>query len=442
MRDLLFNLVDESPAGGYTDARHERRTITELALDERGPQLSSHEKTGGFCRIAGLRGMAHVAFTEPESAIKLVKRETRNASAVAGTSISAPPARVARVECPKQQPIEGRVKTLRENYALLSGFPAIKRASLYFRQERCHKLFANSAGTFLEQDQQWDFCLLSVLVENGQWAVEVLSAADGVLQDEQFHIEQLGRWTESLRSATMPSKGRYTVILEPQLAGAVIHETVGHLSEADNTTRSRSVQQHFSIGSRVGADNFSVVDDASLPGLPGSYAFDDEGVPGGRTTLVREGIVAAKLHTLRTAAEGSAEPTGSARAADFACEPIVRCSNTLVLPGDQTTEELIESVADGLYLRGVGGGRTYGDTFVYSACGGNRIRDGRLAEPVGNITIRAQVTDFLSNITGIGSHMPRFSSPFCIKKGQPWMPVWSGSPALRVANVPLEPGSC
>ena len=56
------------------------------------------------------------------------------------------------------------------------------------------------------------------------------------------------------------ARERYTVVLDPQLAGAVIHETLIHLSEADNTSRSASVRQHFRIGNRLGANNFSVVD--------------------------------------------------------------------------------------------------------------------------------------------------------------------------------------
>lgn len=438
MRDYLFHLLERCPSGAYADARYEYRTVSELALNERGAQLSSQEKTGGLCRIVGGRGAAHVAFTEPQAAFPLIDREAHNPLLNTTSKISAPARQVVQVQARPQQPIEEKVDTLREYHSLLSGFRQVKQASLYFRQERCHKFFANCAGTFLEQDPQWTFCLLSALVENGQWAVQVLSTTEGLPQDGRAQIEQLGHWTESLRSAAIPPKGRYTVVLDPQLAGAVIHETIGHLSEADNAARSASVRKHLSIGKPVSIGSFSVVDDASLPGFSGSYAYDDEGVAGRRTVLVREGTVVSKLHTLRTAAEWDAESTGNARAADFACEPIVRCSNTMVCPGGQTVEELIESVADGLYLRGVRGGRTYGDTFVYAVCGGNRIRNGRLAEPVGNVTIRSEVTDFLGNIAGVGDHIPRFSSPFCIKRGQPWMPVWSGSPALKVMNVQLE----
>lgn len=438
MRDSLLHLLGRCPSGAYADARYERRAISELTLDERGTQLTSHEKTGGFCRMASGREVAHVAFNDTESARDLIDREARNMLFAAPPNFVSPPPQVARVPGRPQQPIETKLETLLGYYSLLTAFPSIKRVSMYFRQESCHKYFANCAGAFLDQDQQWTFCLISALVENGQWAVQILSTTDAPPQEEWDQVEELGHWTESLRRAGIPARERYTVVLDPQLAGAVIHETIGHLSEADNTARSVSVRQHFRIGNRLGPGDFSVVDDSTLPGLPGSYAYDDEGVPGHRTVLVREGVVASRLHSLRTAAESDAETTGNARAADFACEPIVRCSNTVVCPGEQSTEELIESVADGLYLRGVRGGRTYGDTFIYSVGGGNRIRNGRLAEPVGNITIHARVNDFLRNISGIGNHIPSFCSPFCIKKGQPWMPVWSGSPALKVLNVPVE----
>ncbi|MGZ8709262.1 MAG: metallopeptidase TldD-related protein, partial [Thermoanaerobaculia bacterium] len=166
--------------------------------------------------------------------------------------------------------------------------------------------------------------------------------------------------------------------------------------------------------------------------------FDDEGTPAERTMLIREGTMSGKLHNLRTARKAGVRSNGHGRASGFASEPIVRCSNTMVLPGSQSIEELIERVPRGVFVRGVGGGMTFGDTFSYRVCGGWNIENGRLTSPVSNLTIRGRVSDFLRNVTGIGDRVPPLGSPFCIKRGQAWMPVWNGSPALSVKGVTLH----
>lgn len=442
MRTILSDLLGRALCGSYADIRYERRHVTEVTIDHRGLDLRSQRKVGGVCRTFGTHATGQYVFSDPAQAPTLL-RDGRRSLSLAGKrrpvaplpapdacTVCLPGALTARLD-------ERMLPVLRHYVDLARGFRAVSHVALYCRLERCHKYFANSLGRYIEQAQQSLLCVLSLTV-GAQSAIEVMSTVDGPLLEDDARVEALGRFAETLTGARPVVKGRYTVVLDPQLAGAVVHETVGHVSEADNAPRSRSIRSHFRVGRRVAPPGLTVVDDATIPRRPGSYAFDDEGVAASRTTLIADGIVAGRLHSLTTARDARVAPTGNGRAADFGCEPIVRCSNTMVLPGPSSTDELIASTDEGLYLRGVRGGHTKGDAFSYAACGGWRIRRGRLAEPIGNLTMRGGVPEFLGGITGVGDTLPPFSSPFCLKQGQPWLPVWSASPALKVTGVRLE----
>jgi|GEM_PF-2688256 len=450
MKNLLIDILHRCPDSQYADIRYERRIITEVTIDMSGVYLTSCEKMGGFCRIMASGGVSKFVFSDPEWGRRMIAQHRitiGNNHSIDGQHqpIPIPPPRVYRVRLRgerwmSERPLEEKIHVLGEYLTLACSFRVVAYAKLQYREEYVRKYFANNFGSFIEQEQQSAFCLIELFLHNSQWVIDVLNgfqSFDGVM-GQHARIESLGRFAESTSLGIPVAKGRYTVILDPQLAGAVIHETVAHLSEADNSLRSARVRGSFQIGSRVALPLLSVIDDPTLPDLPGSYAYDDEGVAASRTKLIWEGRVVGKLHSLATAQLFETKSTGNARAVDFTSEPIVRSSNTLVLPGKRTVEEIIESVRDGLYLRGIRGGMTFGDRFVYRVCGGNCITNGRIAKPIGNLSIRGDILEFLWNIVDVGNLPPSLHSPFCVKKGQGWLPVWSGSPAMKVENVSIE----
>ena len=100
---------------------------------------------------------------------------------------------------------------------------------------------------------------------------------------------------------------------------------------------------------------------------------DDEGTPTQKTYLIKEGVLAGHLHSLETAGKMGARPTGNARAICRNVQPIVRMTNTYIEPGDQTFEELLAGVDEGLYACEMCGGQTMMEMFTFSA--GVRLSD-------------------------------------------------------------------
>ena len=139
-----------------------------------------------------------------------------------------------------------------------------------------------------------------------------------------------------LLKAPQVKGGEYTVILDPILAGVFIHEAFGHLSEADHVYEDDRMRDIMYMGRRFGGKHLNVIDGAAVPGLRGSYAYDDEGTPATRTHLIREGVLVGRLHSRETAAKMGETPTGNARAINYRHPPIVRMTNTFIEPGEAT----------------------------------------------------------------------------------------------------------
>ena len=213
-----------------------------------------------------------------------------------------------------------------------------------------------------------------------------------------------------------------------------IHEAFGHLSEADFVYENPKMQELLTLGKPMGIEQLNVVDDATMENLPGSMKYDDEGVPGQRKYLIKNGVLTERLHSRETAGKMQEAPTGNARAIRANYPPIVRMTNTAIEPGDTPLEEMFEDVKEGVYAVRMLGGQTNGEMFTFAAAEGYMIRDGKVAEPVSDITLSGNVFQTLQDIDAISSDT-LYTNGGCGKGGQMPLPVSVGGPHIRIKNV-------
>lgn len=192
------------------------------------------------------------------------------------------------------------------------------------------------------------------------------------------------------------------VVLSPMAAGIFAHESFGHKSEADFMLGDESMLAEWAMGRRVGSEELNIVDDGTVSG-PGYNAYDDEGTPSRRTWLVRDGLLAGRLHSASTAAALGEEPTGNARSISFEYEPIPRMTTTFILPGRETFDGLVSGIDDGLFVKTVNHGSGL-STFTLAL---HELPDqrGRLAEPVGVSVITGDVMETLGLIDGLSGEL-------------------------------------
>ncbi len=230
--------------------------------------------------------------------------------------------------------------------------------------------------------------------------------------------------------------GNMTVVLGSGWPGILLHEAVGHGLEGDFNRKGSST---FSgrVGQRVAAKGVTVVDDGTIANRRGSLQMDDEGNPTQRTVLIEDGILKGYLQDTLNARLMGVPVTGNARRESYAHLPMPRMTNTTMLGGDKTQEEIIASVKHGLYAANFGGGQVdiTSGKFVFSTTEAYMIEDGRITYPVKGATLIGNGPEALTRVSMIGNDMaldPGVGT--CGKEGQS-VPVGVGQPTVRIDGL-------
>ena len=233
----------------------------------------------------------------------------------------------------------------------------------------------------------------------------------------------------------IPAKaGKFTVIMDPSLTGVFIHEAFGHACEADAVLAGESILVD-KIGTQVGLESVTIVDDPTLKGNFGYYPYDNEGIFSRKKNLVEDGILKNFMHSLETASRLDAQPTGNARSQNYQMVPIVRMSNTFLQPGSWTLEELLEEVKNGLFLEGW----TYGYTdpakgsFTFKCKQARVIENGEKGDLLRDVSLSGMTLETLNNVIGVGRDL-EFSEGYCGKSGQN-VPVSDGGPHVALSEA-------
>ena len=230
--------------------------------------------------------------------------------------------------------------------------------------------------------------------------------------------------------------GEMDVVLGPGWNGVLLHEAVGHGLEGDFNRKGTSA---FSgrIGERVAAPGVTVFDDGSIAGRRGSLTVDDEGTPTERTILIEDGVLVGYMHDRMSARLMGKKATGNGRRQSYAHMPMPRMTNTGMLAGNATREEMIASTKRGLYCANFGGGQVdiTNGKFVFQCTEAYLIEDGRLTTPVKGATLIGDGPSALTRVTMIGNDFdfdPGIG--MCGKSGQS-VPVGVGQPSLKLAGL-------
>ena len=301
--------------------------------------------------------------------------------------------------------------------------------------------FASARGVYYMEERPRVTCLLLATARDGSvtqraWNSVSSSATYDAVVGLEAKAREVADRAQALLKAPKADGGTHTVVLNPALAGILIHEAFGHLSEADAICEDARMRDRMAVGREVGPKGLNVVDDGGVRGFAGSSSFDDEGTPTGKTHLIRDGCIAGHLHSLETAAKMDGVPTGNARAVGRHDPPIVRMTNTYIDSGDLPVRELFTGVARGLYACDTFGGCVEGETFDYTAAYGHRIENGEVGELVRDVALAGDVFDTLRSIDGIADDLTfRQGAGGCGKSGQMGLPVSEGSPHIRIRDV-------
>jgi TldD protein len=274
--------------------------------------------------------------------------------------------------------------------------------------------------------------------ESGSYGTGGRFAFERVIAPERWREavdEALRQALVNLDSVPAPA-GEMPVVLGPGWPGILLHEAIGHGLEGDFNRKKTSAFASL-LGERIASPGVTVVDDGTIADRRGSLTMDDEGTPTQRTVLIEDGRLVGYMQDRQNARLMGMRPTGNGRRQSYAHHPMPRMTNTVMLPGALSRDEIIASVPRGLYAVNFGGGQVdiTSGKFVFSASEAYLIENGRIGPAVKGAMLIGNGPDALTRVRLMGNDTaldPGVGT--CGKDGQ-GVPVGVGQPTLLIDNL-------
>jgi len=226
------------------------------------------------------------------------------------------------------------------------------------------------------------------------------------------------------------------VVLAAGDSGILLHEAIGHGLEAD-FNRKKTSNYSDRIGELVASELCTVVDDGTIQDSRGSINVDDEGNMPQKNVVIENGVLQGYLQDRLSAAAFGTKPTGNGRRESFKHYPMPRMTNTYMLGGDSSPEDIIKSVNRGVYCVAFSGGQvniSNGD-FVFSVTEGYMIEGGKITSPIRNVNLIGNGPEVLTKVTAVGHDFELSDGRWtCGKDGQS-VPVGVGIPTTLVSAI-------
>ncbi|MGR3320660.1 MAG: metalloprotease TldD [Pseudooceanicola sp.] len=430
----------------------ERRRSEVLVFDDGRVKTASYDASEGF----GLRavrgevaGYAH-ATEISESALKRAVETARHAVGDGGGTLAAPPRATNRRLYADLDPIAGaefpvKIETLREIDAFARDLdPRVVQVSATIMASCQEVEILRPEGLHVRDVRPMTRVNVSVIVEqdgrreSGSAGGGGRVGLDGLIAPADWQAkarEALRIALVNLEAEPAPA-GVMDVVLGPGWPGILLHEAIGHGLEGDFNRKKTSAFAGL-MGQRIAAPGVTVLDDGTIPDRRGSITVDDEGTPSGKNVLIEDGILVGYMQDRQNARLMGVEPTGNGRRESYAHAPMPRMTNTYMLGGDATREEVLAELKDGIYAVGFGGGQVdiTNGKFVFSCTEAYRVKDGKVGAPVKGATLIGDGATALQRIRAIGNDMeldPGMGN--CGKAGQ-WVPVGVGQPTVLIGGL-------
>ena len=427
----------------------EDRSSTALRLEDRRVEdvASGRDAGAGVRVVAGERSSyAYTNLLTDEGLVEAARAARAGLSGASGTvadlirtnppvqhPVTTPPAEVAAAD---------KVEALRAaDEAARSAGGEVRQVVASYADVRQKVLIAASDGLLVEDDRtRVRFVCQVVAARDGQISTGSRSPghSGGFELFDAFPAAAVGA-VAAEKAITMldarPSPaGELPVVLAPGAGGVLIHEACGHGLEADTLVKNASVYANRA-GERFGSDDVTIVDDGGDVGAWGSIGVDDEGTPAQRTVLFDRGVLTGHLSDRLSAEKIGHPPTGNGRRQSYAHLPIVRMTNTYLLPGPDDPEEIVRSVKRGVYAASFAGGEVNPATgnFVFGMSEAYMIEDGRLTYPIKGAQLIGNGPKVLNVIEAIAADFDRWEG-VCGKDGQS-APVTNGMPTVLLGTM-------
>ena len=453
---LVARVLQEALATGgeFAEVFAEDRRGSLVALDDgRVEDISSgHDRGAGIRVVVGnTTGFAHTADLSERGLLAAAEAASAAArSGGAGTrqvalSRSAPPSPSPVGVLPADVAKADKVDLLRRaDAAARAAGGDVRQLNANYRDSRRQVLVANSDGVLASDDQvrvRFGVAAVASGDTGMQTGSEAVGATMGFELFDQRDVEAVARSAaeralSKLKARPAPS-GTMPVVIKCGTGGVLFHEACGHGLEADHIAKAVSVFTGR-VGEQVASPLVTLVDDGTMSHQWGAMAIDDEGHPTAHNVLIENGVLTDYMWDWLRARKKGRGSSGNGRRQSYQHLPMVRMTNTFLMNGPESPEEIIRQTPRGVYVAQLGGGQvntTTGD-FVFGMTEAYLIEDGQLTEPIRDANLIGNGPQVLRDIDVIGNDFSMGLPGTCGKQGQ-GVPVGMGQPTLRVRALTI-----
>lgn len=303
----------------------------------------------------------------------------------------------------------------------------------YYKEEYIEKQFFNNLGMDVIHDSLDIAFMVKIFFNiNNEQFIEVFHDGSSIdrnvvynrkLELEKFVLNSL--YILKLKRVFVPTNSFKKIILDQSVAGTLLHEVIGHLSEADSVENLNNIKR----GKRLTNVEVCVYDEA-IEQARGYNKFDDEGTLSVRQILIQKGNIIGRLNTIATSNLYKEKACGNARSISYMYAPVCRMRHTSMQDGSTNLKDIIYSCDNCIYLVGSRGG-TSGINFSISAKYGIVVHRGKAVGIVYNPILEGNVFKTLMAIKAVcnDKKIHNFYNG-CGKDDQYPLPVSFSAPSL------------
>jgi TldD protein len=439
--------------GDFAEVFAEDRVTSSAMLDDgRVEELSSGRDRGAGIRVVvgETTGFAHTADLSEAGLIRAAEAASAVAQGNGGaTSVAVgglheePAPREPRSGSGPASKADSLALLRRADEAGRSAGGAITQVQAGYGGSKRQVLIANSEGLLARDEQVRTRFSVACVAEGDtglQTGFESAARTVGFELFDEVSVEELAelaaRRALSKLSARPAPSGEVPLVLAGGSGGILFHEACGHGLEADHIVKDASVYVG-QVGQQVASPLVTLVDDGTVGSEWGTFGFDDEGRPAQRNVLIEHGVLTEYLWDYLRARKEGRRSSGNGRRQSYQHLPMVRMTNTFLLPGEEDADEIVAQTPHGVYVAKLGGGQvntTTGD-FVFGTTEAYLIEDGHITEPLRDANLIGNGPEILRRIDAVATDFG-MTPGTCGKDGQS-VPVGCGQATLRITGVTI-----
>ena len=305
-------------------------------------------------------------------------------------------------------------------------------------------ILANSDGRFVDQSTSRSRVAIKSVARGDTGLQTGYEPVAYTVDFEEFldmmDFEELAKTASQRAVVKLAAKpapsGTLPVVIRKGSGGVLFHEACGHGLEADHIKKNTSVYTGR-LGQTVASPLVTLVDDGTVSKQWGSYAFDDEGAEGRYNVLIRNGVLEDYMWDASSAKSYRKETSGNGRRQSYRHLPMVRMTNTYLLPGESDPDDIVAHTEQGVYVSRLTGGQVNTATgdFVFGTQEAYLIENGEITSPLRDTQLIGNGPEVLANIDMVGRDFDMIPGS-CGKNGQS-VPVGTGQPTLRISGITL-----